>query len=118
MLLCRVTSSIGDDVLVETNLRSDAVERLTRDDLRAQLGHKALIAIGELDEKVVRSDALDDGIAQELKAFVVDMATILQLHGCRLMNQCEFIQLDIVRYKAEHIVDSGIECPILAEMSA
>ena len=34
------------------------------------------------------------------------------------MNQCEFIQLDIVRYKAEHIVDGDIETLVVTKISA
>ena len=109
MLLCGVTRSIRDNVLIETYGRSYAVERLARHHLRAHLRKEALVTVWELYKEVVRRNALDNGIAQELEALVVDVATILQLHRCRLMDKRKFIQLDVVWDEAKHIIDYCIE---------
>ena len=118
MLLCRVVGGVRDNMLVETYLRSYAVERLARHNLRAKLRHEALIAIGELDKEKIRCYTLDHGIAQKLEALVVDMATIFQLNRGRLMDKGQLVELYVVGNESKHIVDGSIELSILTKATA
>ena len=70
--------AVGDHVAVEADMHGQGVERLARDDLRAQLGHEPFVAVGEFDEEVVRSDGFDDGVAEVFEAFVVDRPAVVQ----------------------------------------
>ena len=91
---------------------------MARDDFRTQLGQKALVAVGIFDKEVVGRHGLDDRIAQILQTFVVDWLAALDLHRGRLMNKGQLVEFDVVRQKAEQIIDHGIEFFILPETTA
>ena len=78
VLLSGISRSRADDVPVEADLYGQCVERLARHHLRPQLRHEAFVAVGEFDEQVVRSDGLDDGVAQKFQALVVDLLAVVQ----------------------------------------
>ena len=118
MLLREVAARIANHVRIETNAVRDAVERLARYDLRTQLRHEALVAIGKLDEEIVRRNALDNGVAQKFETFIIDLLSAVEHDRCRLVDQSQLVELDIVRHESEHVVDGGIVAAVATETSA
>ena len=78
MLLGNARAAVRNHVDIQTEVHGQRVERLPRDDLRPQLGHKTLVAVGVFDEQIVRSHGLDHSVAQIFQTFVVDRAAVLQ----------------------------------------
>ena len=66
MFLRRASRGTGDDIFIKAYASSNAIKSLARHHLRAQLRQKTLVFIGELNEKIVRSDTLDNSITQKL----------------------------------------------------
>ena len=118
MFLREARRRVCYDVGVEFEAFGHLVERLPRYHLRAQLREETLVLVGELDEQIVRRDALDDGVTQKLQSFVVYLAAVVERDRGRLVYECELVELDVVRNESEHVVDGGVELAVLAETAA
>ena len=78
MLLRDARPAVRDHVDIQPQFHRQRIERLARNDLRPQLGHEPLVAVGVFDEEIVRSHGLDHRVAQILQALVVDRTAVLQ----------------------------------------
>ena len=76
MFLVGASGRVGDHVPIQPDRPGDRIERLARNDLRAQLREKSLLPVGKFDIKIVRCHGFDHGIAQKLEPFIVDLPSV------------------------------------------
>lgn len=101
--------------LVETYFRSKSPERFSLHYLASGVGEETFSFLGKVMEDYLAYYCIENGIAKELKAFVVKGCATLGMSEHRLVHQGFLIEAYLVGIEAQHITKSATKFPILAE---
>ena len=111
----RTLGGVALDEFGESHLLSQFSQGFTAHQLRTGIGEEALALVFEMLEYNMSHHGIEQGIAQELKSFVVQGASLVVSLSATLMGQRNLIILDIVGIEANDGVKRRKKLLLLAE---
>ena len=100
---------------VEVQRVADAVKALALHDFSACRGKEALVLTGIGAVQEIGDHIVDDCVAQEFQALIVEWLTLLVASANAFVHQCLTVILDVVRIETQYLVESRKKLLILAE---
>ena len=101
--------------LVQADFHGQFVQRLALHDFRAGVGQESFALPFETLEEDVGHDGVQDGVAQELQAFIVQRAAALGAYEGGFVQHGLLVVLYAARKKAQDAVKTKIRLSVLAE---
>lgn len=84
-------------------LLSQFVESFSLHNFAACVGKKAFALAFKVSEHDVAHDGVENGVAQKFKTLVVYGPSLFVALGYALVEQCLFVQADVVRIKTDNV---------------
>ena len=101
--------------LVQPDFHGQLVERFALYDLGAGVGQEAFALAFEVPEDDVAHDCIENGVAQELQAFVVQRPSLFRAERGRLVEQGLLVDFQVAGKEAQDAVETKIRLPFLVE---
>ena len=101
--------------MVDAHLLRQSVQRVALHELRSCVGEEALAFSGEVAVYDVANDSVEDSVAKEFEALIVQWLSFLVAPGHTLVHQGELVELYPVWVETEDFVKSRTKLLVFAE---
>ena len=115
VVVVRCRADIVFHQFVQANFNGKFIQCLTLHDFRTGIGQETFTLPLETFEKDIRHDGIQDGVAQELQAFIVQRAAALGAYEGGFVQHGLLVVLYAARKKAQDAVKTKIRLSVLAE---